>query len=761
MINQQTTSMSIQNIVQQAAVSISPVWPLETFIACNPLQGFESLPFEEAITEGNHYFTNPKHNPAVARINRELIKWCGAFLDMGQGTIAMPNRDEGFYRGFLSLAIYDNNLSHDPEKKVWLKGLPTSAEDALESCLEKLKVSESARVLFLKDALSHLPGWAGYVKWRTDWRNAPSSEDKTPVTLVDFLAVRMVLTVIYWSDMIKEQPTSAQSHTIDKSKLWKMKLAEEKYQELLLKEVFSVATNLPLIVDALSDVQMVFCIDVRSEPIRSSIEKLGQYETFGFAGFFGLPVRIHNQAGGSHDACPVLLKPRHDVFQKPLIKAESFVKPHERGRQRLSLMRRSYQQLKYNISTPFSLVETLGAWCGGLMLSRTLFPVMASKVEAWLKEKIMPEIQMCSDLNQHLVGHLRGMPLEDQVIYAEAALKMMGMQRFAKLVIFCGHGGGTQNNPYASALDCGACGGNGGGPNAKLLRDILNQPAVQNELRKRGINLPLDTYFMAALHNTTTDEVILYEDDVELPRHQALLTRLKHDLEKAQGNNQQKRAKGLGVLGKNVSKDVLRRSSDWSEVRPEWGLAKNAAFIVGPRKLTAPIDLQGRCFLHSYEWAEDQNSAFLETILTAPMVVAQWINAQYLFSTLDNAKYGSGSKVTHNVAGKIGVMQGNASDLMHGLPLQSVMMNDDLPYHEPQRLLTVVYAPRQNIASLIEKQEILRKLFFNGWVHLVVIDPVENQMYQLTRAGRWELLHDGPILKDHLDEKIPGFAMNE
>lgn len=761
MMNQQTTSMSIQNIVQQAAVSISPVWPLETFIACNPLQGFESLPFEEAITEGNHYFTNAKHNPAVALINRELIKWCGAFLDVGQGTIAMPNRDEGFYRGFLSLAIYDNNLSHDPEKKAWLKGLPASAEDALGSCLEKLKVSESARVSFLKDALSHLPGWAGYVKWRTDWRNAPSSEDKTPVTLVDFLAVRMVLTVVYWSDVVKDQPTNVQLNAGDKSKIWNIKLAEEKYQEYLLKELLPVAKTLPLMVDAVSDVQMVFCIDVRSEPIRSSIEKFGQYETFGFAGFFGLPVRIHDEAGGSHDACPVLLKPSHDVFQKPLKKAESSVKPHERGRQRLTLMRRGFQQLKYNMSTPFSLVETLGAWCGGLMLGRTLFPVMASKVEGWLKNKIMPQLPMCSDLSQHSAGHVRGMPFEDQLIYAEAALKMMGMQRFAKLVIFCGHGGLTQNNPYASALDCGACGGNAGGPNAKLLRDILNQPAVQNELRKRGIDLPLDTYFMAALHNTTTDEVILYEDDAELPHHQELLNRFKQDLVKAQEDNQQKRAKNLGIFSNNVSKDILRRSSDWSEVRPEWGLAKNAAFIVGPRKLTAPIDLHGRCFLHSYEWAEDQNGAFLETILTAPMVVAQWINAQYLFSTLDNARYGSGSKVTQNVAGKIGVMQGNASDLMHGLPLQSVMMNDEARYHEPQRLLTVVYAPRQTIDGLIEKQEILRKLFFNGWVHLVVIDPVENQVYQLTRAGRWALLDEGMILKDHLNEKLPGFAMNE
>jgi len=71
-------------------------------------------------------------------------------------------------------------------------------------------------------------------------------------------------------------------------------------------------------------------------------------------------------------------------------------------------------------------------------------------------------------------------------------------------------------------------------------------------------------------------------------------------------------------------------------------------------------------------------------------VVAQWINAQYLFSTENNAIYGGGSKVTKNIVGKFGIMQGNASDLMTGLPLQSVHSSDKTSYHEPQRLMTVV-----------------------------------------------------------------------
>ena len=120
------------------------------------------------------------------------------------------------------------------------------------------------------------------------------------------------------------------------------------------------------------------------------------------------------------------------------------------------------------------------------------------------------------------------------------------------------------------------------------------------------------------------------------------------------------------------------------------------------------------------------------------MVVAQWINSQYLFSTVDNTAYGSGSKVTQNVTGKLGVMQGNASDLMHGLPLQSVYATDDEPYHEPLRLLTVVYAPRSMLDEIIREQHVLKKLFGNGWVTLACIDPAHNQPQILKRDLKWQ-----------------------
>ena len=134
--------------------------------------------------------------------------------------------------------------------------------------------------------------------------------------------------------------------------------------------------------------------------------------------------------------------------------------------------------------------------------------------------------------------------------------------------------------------------------------------------------------------------------------------------------------------------------------------------------MTKNIDLEGRAFLHLYDYRQDPDGTILTLILTAPMVVAQWINSQYLFSTLDNVADGSGSKVTKNITGKIGVMQGNASDLMSGLPLQSVYSSDKEAYHETVRLMTIVYAPSSFIDKIIAKQSVLQKLFRNGWVLL-------------------------------------------
>jgi uncharacterized protein YbcC (UPF0753/DUF2309 family) len=726
----QMGTLTIKELVASAADIVAPVWPLKTFIAVNPLQGVENLPFEEAVFQAErHRNINNDGTAGRESVNRELIKWCSIFFDDGQATIPMPNRDRGFYRAFADLARYDRRLNKSKAIDKMLASLPDSPDEAITKFLGQLRIPAHQYEDFLRQSLAALPGWSGYIKWKESGKNCTENA-KHPATLVDYVAVRLVLTCILWP----EASYSEGRDTPMPSYLTGLPAAETQYRQSLIEQLLPQVRGIADSRRSRPDAQLIFCIDVRSEPFRRAIEVQGKYETFGFAGFFGLPVRLKGfDDEQAHDSFPVLLKPRHEVCERALEVGLACIQRHNRGRALLQLATSFYQWLKYNFATPFALVEMLGPWLGLRMLARTFAPSLLSKLAESARSALVPAVPTEMGFD--------GITLSQQADYGESALQMMGLNdNLAPLVVFCGHGSSTKNNAYFSALDCGACGGNHGGGNARILAAILNNQLVRAILADRGLIIPQDTLFLAAEHDTTTDRVELYQSPSTGDDHQRRIDSLTADLAKAGIENAQARSRSFGLpplRGKSATRLTKRRSLDWAEVRPEWGLARNAAFIVGPRELTRKVNLEGRCFLHSYDWEMDKTGKILTAILTAPMVVAQWINNQYLFSTLDNIAYGAGSKVTQNVTGKFGVMQGNASDLMHGLPLQSVYIDDDKPYHEPLRLLTVVYAPRQNVLALVERNPVLQRLFFNGWVQLSVIDPQEGRCYRLGRDGTW------------------------
>lgn len=192
-------------------------------------------------------------------------------------------------------------------------------------------------------------------------------------------------------------------------------------------------------------------------------------------------------------------------------------------------------------------------------------------------------------------------------------------------------------------------------------------------------------------------------------------------------------------------KEVTKRSSDWAETRPEWGLASNAAFIIGPRTLTQNLNLNGRCFLNTYDWQTDPNGEALAAIMQGPMVVTQWINNHYYFASVDNNVFGSGTKVTQNVVGKFGVVQGNGGDLKPGLPLQSLNVDDHRYYHQPLRLTVLIHAPLRNVQTILSNhRDTLGRLFENEWLHLNVMDPEGgNQLLAYPEDFSWEASLEG------------------
>lgn len=714
---------NIQAAIQDSWNLIAPFWPLKNLIAVNPLSGLEDLPFEEALRQGQAYFQQKELPEPMYAINRESIKWLQAFFDEGQSTISMPFRGEGLPEALRRLLPHDSAVcrKNSPEAD-WLKALPVDPEAIIEQCLQELEIPENKWTAFLQVLLTTLPGWAAHVQYRNQWADASDRRKPYQVSKSEYLAFRIILTRILWPQaygLLRWQDKALKNANAEPL-LNKIEAAEQVFRTNLL-EAFSKPHHLK---PGTPDAQLIFCIDVRSEPYRRALEQQGNYETFGFAGFFGVPVAIANPITQTEYAsCPVLLQPAHTVEEKPAGDHHRCEQQHHRqqGAKRL------YQSVKYTFTTPFALVETLGLVSGLGIALRNLLPGTYQRLTA----KLAPEADFIPS-HQHI-------PIEQQAAYGAGALKAMGLtSNFAPLVVLCGHGSQTQNNAYATALDCGACGGHHGAPNARIMANILNTREIRAILATQDIIIPESTWFLAGEHNTTTDAVQLF--DQQVPEGWALsITRLKADLLQAQALNSQRRAQHLqgSANPAKAAKHTSLRAADWAQVRPEWGLAGNAAFIVGPRSLTKDIDLKGRCFLHSYDWSQDREGQSLTAILTAPMVVGQWINAQYLFSSLDNIAYGGGSKITKNISGKIGIMQGNASDLMTGLPLQSVNSSDQEAYHQPARLLTVVYAPADTVKAIVDRQQVLQKLIGNEWVSLACIDPLTKETLLLTPELTW------------------------
>ncbi|MGV8879621.1 MAG: DUF2309 domain-containing protein [Sphingobacteriaceae bacterium] len=751
--------------IESASGVIGKTWPLYAFVTSNPLAGYENTHFEKAVLNaesllGGRVFpkaamfrdawqqgeidketlmTLLAENGVTASpesclrqfdnistvnienpnqdLDRMMVKWLMAFMDEGMAEWEMPNKSEGFYHAWKKLATFDN---------MGIKvgsGLPKSSKEALDIVLTNY--AEAEQTAILEYHLAALPGWTGYIKYREETNSIWQQE--FTITLEDYLAVRLWITKSLALEILPKKNDQQTQIAISKLQYIWLQAWESSWQNGLVKSL-AEQVNILLIQNDQQDVpdaQLVFCIDSRSELIRRNMESVGNYETFGYAGFFGIAMDYeHLDDGLVRKSCPPIVPSAYQVSEIPQKdKADQFMQYHKRS-ERIKFTDYFFKRMKNMLPSAFGYVEGSGLFYGVSLLLRTLIP---GKLYHQKRNNDHSFENSCDPQ----IGHIHknaslsnNISLTEKTAIVKSAFDLMGWNKFSPLVLFVGHGSHSANNPFGSSLNCGACAASPGRHNARMFAQLANLPEVRNALKyHHDLDIPQDTVFIGAEHNTTTDEIVLF--DAEIPNsHQAHLKLLKANLKKAQEAATKER---LGKDKNNIAV-AQQKANNWAETRPEWGLAKNAGFIVGPRSLTKSLNLNSHCFLHSYNWELDKSGKSLESIMQGPMVVTQWINSHYYFSTVDNEKFGGGSKITHNITGKFGVVQGNGGDLKMGLPLQSVNIADEKIYHRPLRLSVLIQAPKEKIQEILLKNEHLKSLLDNEWIYLLIMDPTKDNL---------------------------------
>lgn len=675
-------------------------------------------------------------------VTHSVSQFCAAFFDDGQASVG-PNREGGLYASWRREAPRDRS----PESLMGLVAfralaseLPATAREMTAAALEALGVAERDREDYLFGLLLDQNGWASWCAYRRWTARLAGNDDDA---LSDLLAIRLAWE---WLVLRAGGEGLARRWALAMASWPKVdaQAASARPHDWLLQSAMEIAWRAPVL-EALRvglrerpspspSVQAVFCIDVRSEVFRRALEAASpSVQTLGFAGFFGIPMAYRPLASPTaRPQLPGLLGPR-------LLAADTGLGPEvETRRARRLGLAQTWSSFKSEALSTFAFVEALGVAYAGKLVADSLGLGGGSRgVEA-----VGLSRQADARRKPRLVASVDGGPLDVAARgeLAASMLRAMSLTRgFSRIVLLAGHGSATRNNPHAAGLDCGACGGQTGEVNARAAAALLNDPEVRGALARRGIAVPETTWFVAGLHNTTTDDVTLFDLDEVPASHREDVARLQPWLRDAGVRARAERAGRLGLEGleaPRLHRALVRRTTDWAQVRAEWGLADNAAFIAAPRERSRHLDLEGRAFLHEYRHAEDPEHRVLELIMTAPMVVAHWINFQYYASTVDNARYGSGNKVLHNiVGGHIGVFEGNGGDLRIGLPLQS-LHDGERWVHTPLRLSVFIEAPRAAIDDVMRRHAIVRALVDNGWLALFQIDAGEEAIWA-HRDGGW------------------------
>ncbi len=491
--------------------------------------------------------------------------------------------------------------------------------------------------------------------------------------------------------------------------------------------------------------QLVCCLDEREESFRRHLEELvPSVETFGAAGFYSIAMYYRGAADANFvPLCPFVIRPRHWVTEEV---GDAFGDSDRRRK----FSRRALGTASYGFhigSRSFALGALLTGAVGVLasvpLVARILFPRLTAQTRSLFGRIVRtpPATRLHLERLDETAGQEGGQigfSVAEMTVLGERLLRDMGLiSGFSRLLILLGHGSNSLNNPHDSAHNCGACGGGEGGPNARAMAQILNDKRVRDGLDARGLHISADTLVVGGYHNTCNESVTFHDLDRIPGSHQADFESARRAIEIVCSRNAHERCRRfmsapLTLSYTGAREHVEERSEDLAQTRPEFGHATNAITIVGRRAWSRGLFLDRRAFLTSYDpTQDDENASILTRILQAVFPVCAGISLEYYFSHVDNAGFGCGTKLPHNIAALLGVMDGAASDLRTGLPWQMVEI------HEPMRSLFVIETTPEKMTAIMDKNEGIGRLCRNSWIQLALIDPVTKDVSQY-RGGTFE-----------------------
>lgn len=681
----------------------------------------ESLDYDQSIDNillSHSIETMDDYNESN-KINVAISKFIADFIDLGQAKWKMPVRSNNLYQAWIE---YNLNVGDKVIKSIISEISQTDSEMALNVLVEKLSIPTDLLEKYIIQISFKILGWLSLVKWLEERPDNPYVKVTAQVTDIYAIWLILELALLLRNDISPcyintlntknnvlsnlLQKFDLENKFIQKITFYHIKLIwqralEREYQTQLITKINNNSNKKNS--SNPTNAQFVFCIDTRSEGIRRKIEFVGNYQTFGFAGFFGIGFKFEDKHNGCTSLqCPVIVKPEKILHNRAQIKNKSIK----------NSIYSLFDKSKSGFISPLIIFDVIGLYFSLSLFIKTLLP---NKIKGLFTKK---ENLVLSNNNIDIFEKNSGFDKEELAEKLSFVLKSIGLvKEFSPFVIISGHIAESENNPFNSSLDCGACGGNGGIPNAIAFCQAVNSNDVRLILKQNyDITIPEDTVFISACHNTTTDNFDFYNLDQLNENKKLIFSKIINDLTTASNLLREERL--LNLTG-DTNLDI--RKNNWAELVPEMALANNAAFIIGPRWLTQNINLNRRTFLHSYEPDLDENGDILNFIFNAPVLVGHWINSQYYFSTTDPEIYGAGNKAIHNVVSRIGVMEGNFSDLKIWLPQQSIMFGDKL-MHEPLRLTVFVYAKKEIIVNIIKKSPILKNLIDGRWMHLEILD---------------------------------------